>query len=461
MAIVNLGKLQISSGFFGGDISGEGEFVVTGGTFVQDVTAWCEEGYSSVKQPGKSLWQVGKLPNAEVINVGPYTVDVGAESYYIYNITNKTFTSGHKDEFDLQVTLGFIANDTVEEAAANAYGQYLTDFRIKIEGIENGSFVADEDCYLAGYYPFFGGWVKVNLDGMKIENDVGYPVITGVTEQPFTYETICDIVQSFICGIHLSDEVLQANPNLKVSLELGLAETQEKMLDGTGFIAVGDTYDYTADELNGAVALTGADYYTTIDAAVAAALESGDFVKLVKDASLQDDLELGKTFVLDLGGKTLTADGMSLLINNSYAVMTNGTLSAFTKDNVTLAGNAILTVSDKNVADSFRLSDSHYVSQNKNGTYSIMLKSAFRVFITVVDGSARIGFFKDCDAAYAPSYVLKAATNLTAPEWDNVEYVEADDAAGVSKLPLFWSSRNGGDGDYRFFKLQLEYKTAE
>ena len=431
-----------------------GNVVVSGGDFnIEIPETYRAEGYQSVKQPGKDLWQVGKLPNAEVINVGPYTVD--EESYYIYNITNKSFTSGHKDEFDLQVTLGFIANDTVEEAAANAYGQYLTDFRIKIEGIENGSFVADKDCYLAGYYPFFGGWVKVNLDGMTIENNVGYPVITGVTEMPFTYETICDIVKSFICGIHLSDEVLQANPNLKVSLELGLAETQEKMLDGTGFVTVGDTYDYTVEELTSAVALTGSDYYTTVDDAVAAALETGDFVKLVNDASLKGNLEFGKKFVLDLGGKTLAADGKTLLIDNSYVVMTNGTLSGFTAGNVTLVGNAILTVTDKNVADGFRLSGEHYVSQNMNGTYSIMLKSAFRVYITMVDGEPRIGFFQDC-AQGAVACTLLGATSLENADWTNVVYTPTDDASGASELPLYWVKLNQGADDanvYRFFKI--------
>ena len=455
VSLKTAGAQLYSSGDISGSISAiDGTTVsLTGGTYTQDVAEYCAEGYNSVKQPDKEQWQVGKLPNAEVINVGPYTVD--EESYYIYNITNKSFSSGHKDEFDLQVTLGFIANDTLEEAAANAYGEYLTDFRIKIEGIENGSFVADKDCYLAGYYPFFGGWVKVNLDGMTIENNVGYPVITGVTEMPFTYETICDIVKSFICGIHLSDAVLTANPNLKVSLELGLAETQEKMLDGTGFVTVGDTYDYTANELQGTVALTGADYYTTVDAAVAAALESGDFVKLVKDASLQGNLTLGKKFVLDLGGKTLAANEKSLLIDNSYVVMTNGTLSAFTKDNITLTGNAVLTVTDANVAASFRSDDTYYVSQNANGTYSIMLKSAFRVFITMVDGEPRIGFFKDRSDSTL-TYTLLCATSLENADWASVAYTQSDDASGASELPLYWVKLDQAADDtnvYRFFKI--------
>jgi len=437
-----------------------GNVIVSGGYFnIEIPETYRAEGCNSVKQPGKDLWQVGKLPDAEVINIGPYTVDAGQESYHIYNITNKSFTSGHKDEFDLQVTLGFIANDTVEEAAANAYGQYLTDFRIKIEGIEGDSFVADKDCYLAGYYPFFGGWVKVNLDGMTIENNVGYPVITGVTEMPFTYETICEVVQSFICGIHLSDEVLKANPNLKVSLELGLAETQDKMLDGTGFITVGDTYDYTAGELQEAVALTGADYFTTIDAAVAAALETGNFVKLVKDASLQGNLDLGGNLVLNLGGKELKANGKMLAITDAVVTITNGTLSGFSAANITLTGNAILTVTGKDVADSFRTEANYYVSQNANGTHSIMLKSAFRVFITLVDGEPRIGFFKDCDTERAPTaYAIKGATNLETPEWADVDYETATDASAASELPLHWVRPVGSSAQsgIRFFKLSAE-----
>jgi hypothetical protein len=132
--------------------------------------------------------------------------------------------------------------------------------------------------------------------------------------------------------------------------------------------------------------------------------------------------------------------------------MTNGTLDAFTTANVTLAGNAILTVTDVVFANSFRALETHYVSANANGTYSIMLKTAFRSYITVVDGKARVGFFKDGSA----SYTIKAATNLETPEWDVIQSEEATDAADVSELPLYWVKTTEGEKEYRFFKLSVE-----
>ena len=134
--------------------------------------------------------------------------------------------------------------------------------------------------------------------------------------------------------------------------------------------------------------------------------------------------------------------------------ITNGTLSGFSAANITLTGNAILTVTDANVAASFRLDDTYYVSQNANDTYSIMLKGAFRVFIMVVDGEPRIGFFKDC-VDNPPTYTIRGATNLETPEWADVDYETATDAAAASELPLHWVKPATGCG-FRFFKLLAE-----
>jgi hypothetical protein len=90
-----------------------------------------------------------------------------------------------------------------------------------------------------------------------------------------------------------------------------------------------------------------------------------------------------------------------------------------------------------------------------NGTYSIMLKSAFRVFITMVDGEPRIGFFKDCSGS-EPTYTLLCATNLENPDWQAVNYEDASDASGASELPLYWVKLDQAADDanvYRFFKI--------
>ena len=461
LAIVNTGKLAISSGHFAGAISGEGEFAITGGTYVQNVADYCAEGYLCAEQNCVPvLWKVGRLPSAEVINLGP--VEVGPEgdftfgdNYYVYDLVGTQKMTTSTEPFDLQIALNFIAKDTVAQAEKNAFGNYTTDFYITIDDIADGSFVADEDCYLAGYYPSFNAWVKIPLTGFEIVDGKVYPVITSAGFD-FKYTDICGSVGDFICGIHLSDAVLQANPALKVKLELGLSKTYNEALAADKFIGVDQPYEYDVEDMTSAVAVTGPDYYTTVTGAVEVAVQTGDFVKLVTDANLDDNLAVESNLVINLGGNTLAADGKTLTIADSVVTITNGTLSAFTKDNVTLSGNAILTVTDKVVADSFCTEANYYVSQNANGTHSIMLKSAFRVFITMVDGEPRIGFFKDCDTERAPTaYAIKGATNLETPEWADVDYETATDAAAASELPLRWVKPTEGS-EFRFFKLLAE-----
>ncbi len=180
-----------------------------------------------------------QLPNAEVINLGATTVDV--DSYYKYDLIGGTGLSTGKDPFDLQIAMQFLAKDTPEEAAANAYGNYTTDFFITMSGIEGGSSAAN-GCYLAGYYPSFGAWVIIPLDNFSIEDGVTYPVITSAGFD-FEYVDICESVQNFVCGIYLSDEFRRANPDLQIELELGLSETYDKAI-AADYVSVGSyVYD--------------------------------------------------------------------------------------------------------------------------------------------------------------------------------------------------------------------------
>lgn len=145
--------------------------------------------------------------------------------------------------------------------------------------------------------------------------------------------------------------------------------SREEALEADKFVGVDQPFVYDVEDLMTTVAITGPNYYTTVTGAVEVAMQIGDFVKLAVDADLEDGLVLESDLVFNLGGNTLTANGKTLAIANSVVTITNGTLSGFTTANVTLAGNAILTVTDKDVADSFRAETTYYVSQNKNGTY--------------------------------------------------------------------------------------------
>ena len=114
-----------------------------------------------------------------------------------------------------------------------------------MKGMSGESFVGD-GCYLAGYYPSFDAWVLIPLDGFTVENGKVYPVITSAGFD-FKYVDICSSVENFICGIYLTPEVLAANPDLNVTLSLGLSKDMDAAL-AAEFKEV-DAYTYTAEDL--------------------------------------------------------------------------------------------------------------------------------------------------------------------------------------------------------------------
>ena len=198
------------------------------------------------------------LPNAIVESLGAITINK-YKDYGNGGLNGAECT----DPIELPVAMEFVAKDTVEEAEKNAYADYITDFFIKIEGLENGSFIAD-DCYLAGHYGDWG-WYKIPIDGLEVQNGVIYPVITSVGAN-FTYAGICEWIKKFTCGMYLSDKVLDENPDIKVTLSLGLSETLEKAQAGD-FILVDKAYTYnyydfkgTAEEIE-CVTATDEGYY--------------------------------------------------------------------------------------------------------------------------------------------------------------------------------------------------------
>lgn len=190
----------------------------------------------------------GVLPDADVTNLGAITVGKGdytADAYLTYDLVNDGKLEEASVPYNLTLAMDFKAKDTAEEAAEGMFGDYITDFFIKMDGMSSASFVGD-GCYLAGYYASYGMWVKIPLDGFTVENGKTYPVITSAG-QFFTYADICGTVGEFICGIYLTPEVLAANPNLTVELTLGLSENNAAALN-SDFTKV-DSYLYTSDEL--------------------------------------------------------------------------------------------------------------------------------------------------------------------------------------------------------------------
>ncbi len=281
------------------------------------------------------------LPNAEVKNLGYVTVEKGDEnsyksfdgSYLVYGgLVGGSNQSGVTDPFDLQIAMEFIAKDTPEEAAANYYHDYTTDFFITIEGLTGESFVGD-GCYLAGYYPSVDLWVKIPLDGFLVNDGTVYPVITGAGFN-FSYEDICSSVQDFVCGIYMSETILEANPDLKVTLDLGLSENIDAALSGD-YTKV-DSYTYDVLDMT-AVAEVDGEKYTDFNKAVEN-LGVESTLTLLRNVELTDTLTIpaGKTVTLDLNGRTLS---QTKECTGSYSMIANnGTL--------TITGNGKISMND-------------------------------------------------------------------------------------------------------------------
>jgi hypothetical protein len=151
----------------------------------------------------------------------------------------------------LNFVMQFIADETAEDMATSPYADWYADFVITVTGLENGSFTAD-NCYLAGYYGDFG-WVKIPIDGLKVEEGVRYPVmlLNGLGQK---YDYICEGVKDFRCAMYLDEAILAANPNININLELSLVDNakgqdaaRDAIIAGTDCYKVEDI-DYVAEE---------------------------------------------------------------------------------------------------------------------------------------------------------------------------------------------------------------------
>ena len=276
--------------------AGNAKIIINGGTFYKynpsdnaaegANTNFCPTGYAGVVDADGN-YGVGVLPNADVLNLGLTTI-------VDYNVYNGSLVAGG-DPISLTVAMQFLANDTEEEANANAFGNYTTDFYITIDGMEGDSFVAN-GCYLAGNYGTFG-WIMIPLDGMVIENGKIYPVISSVGFD-FKYVDICASVKDFKCGIYLSEEILAANPDLTVSLELGLSENMEAAQAADSFVTVDKPYVYDVEDLKNEVVVT------TAEELQAALVEGGKKIILGNDITFVNNEypKVEKDTILDLNG---------------------------------------------------------------------------------------------------------------------------------------------------------------
>ena len=212
-----------------GDANNNPSVVLAGGTYNADPRISASygsnlitlaDGYAALPDLNGN-YVVGVKPTATVNNLGMTTIAAGD-----YSIWNGSFDQNTEDDGDMPLSfvMQFLADQDAEDMATSPYADWYGDFVITFTGIENGSFTAD-GCYLAGHYGSFG-WVKVPVDGMTIDEGARYPVMLGVGLGQ-KYDYICSSVEDFKCALYLTPEILAANPNIQVKLELAVVDNSK------------------------------------------------------------------------------------------------------------------------------------------------------------------------------------------------------------------------------------------
>lgn len=336
------------------------------------------EGFAAI-QNLDGLYVIGAEPTATVNNLGKLVVP--ANDYHVWD---GSYTTGTTD-MPLSFVMQFLADQTAEDMETSPYADWYGDFVITFEGLE-GDFVAD-GCYLAGYYGSFG-WVKVPVDGMTIGEGVRYPVMLGVGMGQ-KYDYICESVKDFRCALYLTPEVLAANPNIKVNLELSIVDNSkgedaaaEALVNNTNVYQVGVT-SYTAEDFAEPVAKIGDVEYKSLQAAIDAA-QAGETITVLRDVTLTEGVTIAADdeITLDLNGKTITGapaeaaayavitNKGSLTISGEGAVVCNHTLTGSTSYAVnTITNSGALTIDGATIENKSTASNQiGYAIDNNSGT---------------------------------------------------------------------------------------------
>ena len=199
------------------EVSETATLEISSGTYTVELDeAWCADTYAGLADMNGN-YVVGVAPTATVNNLGALTVPAGEYTNFGGGANNV--------DMPLSFVMQFVADQSAAEGSASPYADWYADFVISVTGLENGTFDAS-GCYLAGHYGSFGWW-KIPLDGLTVEDAVRYPVMLSVANAAQQYEYICSGVADFKCAMYLTPEVIAANPNLQVNLELCVIDSSK------------------------------------------------------------------------------------------------------------------------------------------------------------------------------------------------------------------------------------------
>ena len=103
----------------------------------------------------------------------------------------------------LEAAYEFKCKDTPEEASQSPYAQWGCDFFVKLDRD-----LGENQIFLGGNYGDFG-WIGFHNGDITLEANTELGLLSSVTTNPWTYESIASFVGTFTCGVGDVDDALK------------------------------------------------------------------------------------------------------------------------------------------------------------------------------------------------------------------------------------------------------------
>ena len=170
----------------------------------------------------------------------------------VTELDTKALAADGENPVELTYGLKFKADEATEEQVA-AYGDWYVDFVLTVD--KNVDFIAGGDGttnYLAGSYKNWseGAWVKVPTETVAVEAGTSVKIMEMAAEMlgkdslKYTYSEVFEVVDEFDCGVYFTPEFLEANKDLKVTLELRIYHPEAEEVNYT----IGEAHSFERKE---------------------------------------------------------------------------------------------------------------------------------------------------------------------------------------------------------------------
>jgi len=156
----------------------------------------------------------------------------------------------HYENKDLAFALNFKADEVTAEQLAY-YGDWYADFELKINKDVVFNANGGANGYLTGQYDAWSeNWVNVPFENVTVKANEPLKIMEYASElmgKPglkYTYAEVYEFVNDFNCGVFFEEDFLEANPDLKVTLELRMYNPKNE----SESYAIGDLREFVADD---------------------------------------------------------------------------------------------------------------------------------------------------------------------------------------------------------------------